>query len=58
VPDAFRTGHEAHFAEVTRRFLEYLKEPAAMPRSLKANMLAKYFVTTSGTELSRQGGKP
>jgi predicted dehydrogenase len=58
VPDAFRTGHEAHFAEVTRRFLEYLKDPAAMPRFEKANMLAKYFVTTSGTELSRQGGKP
>jgi len=58
VPDAFRTGHEAHFAEVTRRFLEYLKDPAAMPRFEKANMLAKYLVTTSGTELSRQGGKP
>ena len=58
VPDAFRTGHEAHFAEVTRRFLEYLKDPGSMPRFEHANMLAKYFVTTSGTELSRQGGKP
>ena len=58
VPEALRTGHEAHFAEVTRRFLEYLKDPASVPRSLKASMLAKYFVTTSGTELSRQGGKP
>ena len=27
VPDALRTGHEAHFAEVTSRFLEYLKAP-------------------------------
>ena len=58
VPDAYRTGHEAHFAQVTQRFLEYLKDPAAMPPFEKANMLAKYFVTTSGTELSRQGGKP
>ena len=39
-------------------FLEYLKDPAAMPPFEKANMLAKYLVTTSGTELSRQGGKP
>ena len=58
VPDALRTGHEAHFAEVTRRFLEYLNDPGSLPRFEKANMLAKYFVTTSGTELSRQGGKP
>ena len=58
VPDALRTGHEAHFAEVTRRFLEYLKDPGSVPRFEKANMLAKYFVTTSGTEMSRQGGKP
>ena len=58
IPDAYRTGHEAHFAQVTERFLEYLKDPAAMPRFEKANMLAKYFVTTSGTELSRQGGNP
>lgn len=58
VPDAYRTGHEAHFAQVTQRFLDYLKDPAAMPRIEKANMLAKYFVTTSGTELSRQGDNP
>jgi predicted dehydrogenase len=58
VPDAFRTGHEAHFAEVTRRFLEYLKDPAQVPGFETANMLAKYSVTTRGTELSRQGGRP
>jgi len=29
-----------------------------MPAFEKANMLAKYFVTTSGTQLSLQGGKP
>ena len=54
IPDAFRTGHEAHFAEVTSRFLEYLKSPAAMPAWEKANMLAKYAVTTRGTALSRK----
>jgi predicted dehydrogenase len=53
VPDRFRTMHEAHFAEVTTRFLGYLKDPKSLPRWEKANMLAKYYVTTAGTELSR-----
>jgi len=54
VPDRFRTSHEAHFAEVTTRFLGYLKDPKSLPRWEKANMLAKYYVTTSATELSRK----
>jgi predicted dehydrogenase len=58
VPDALRTGHEAHFAEVTGRFLEYLKAPGSMPPWEKANMLAKYAVTTRGTALSRKEGRP
>jgi predicted dehydrogenase len=52
VPDKFRDGHEAHFAEVARRFLEYLKNPQAMPVWEKPNMLAKYYTTTKGLELS------
>jgi predicted dehydrogenase len=58
VPDGFRTGHEAHFAEVTSRFLEYLKAPGSVPGWEKANMLAKYAVTTRGTELSRKAARP
>ena len=54
VPDRYRTSHEAHFAEVTARFLGYLKDPKTMPRWEKANMLAKYYVTTRATELSRE----
>jgi predicted dehydrogenase len=54
VPDRYRTSHEAHFAEVTERFLGYLEDPKTLPRWEKANMLAKYYVTTRGTELSRQ----
>jgi predicted dehydrogenase len=52
VPDKFRDGHEAHFAEVTRRFLEYLRNPSAMPSWEKPNLLAKYYTTTKGLELS------
>jgi predicted dehydrogenase len=53
VPDRYRVGHEPHFAEVTERFLGYLKAPAALPKWEKANMLAKYWVTTKAVELSR-----
>jgi predicted dehydrogenase len=54
VPDRYRVGHEAHFAEVTERFLAYLKDPAALPQWEAANMLAKYRVTTEAVELSRR----
>ena len=50
IPDRFRVGHEAHFAEVTRQFFEYLREPSLMPSWEIPNMLAKYFVTTRGVE--------
>ena len=53
IPDRYRVGHEAHFAEVTGRFLGYLKDPASLPKWEKANMLAKYWVTTQAVELSR-----
>jgi predicted dehydrogenase len=55
VPDRFRVGHEAHFGEVTARFLEYMKSPQALPAWEKANMRAKYAITTQGVELSRKG---
>lgn len=54
VPATYRTGHEAHFAEVTRQFLAYLGNPAAVPVWETPNMLAKYHVTTEGVALSRR----
>jgi predicted dehydrogenase len=58
IPDRYRVGHEAHFAQVTARFLDYLKDPRTVPAWEKANMRAKYEVTTGGVELSqgREGG--
>lgn len=53
-PDKYRVGHEAHFAQVTNRFLSYLKDPRSVPVWEKPNMLAKYYVTTRGFELSKQ----
>jgi predicted dehydrogenase len=48
IPDNLRSGHEAHFAEVTRLFLDYLQDPKFLPLWEKPNMLAKYWVTTQG----------
>ena len=53
-PDRYRLGHEYHFAEVTSRFLELLQNPANMPAWERPNMLAKYYITTRGTDLSRE----
>jgi predicted dehydrogenase len=53
IPETFRVGHEAHFAEVTRSFLGYLRDRASLPAWERPNMLAKYYVTTTGTEMSR-----
>ena len=46
--------HEAHFAEVTERFLAYLKDPASIASWESANQLAKYRITTEAFELSRR----
>jgi predicted dehydrogenase len=53
IPDLYRVGHEPHFAEVTGRFLGYVRDPASLPKWEKANMLAKYWVTTQAVEMSR-----
>jgi hypothetical protein len=54
IPDTLREGHEAHFAQVTRNFLEYLRNRRMLPAWERPNMAAKYYVTTTGTELSRK----
>jgi predicted dehydrogenase len=56
IPDALRVGHEEHFGQVMRQFLGYLDNPASLPAWEKANMLAKYHVTTHGVHLARAGG--
>jgi predicted dehydrogenase len=55
IPDALRVGHEAHFAQVTETFLRYMRDRRMLPSWERSNMLAKYYVTTKGTELSREG---
>jgi predicted dehydrogenase len=54
MPAALRVGHEAHFAQVTENFLKYLRDRKALPAWERPNMVAKYYVTTTGAELSRK----
>jgi predicted dehydrogenase len=53
IPDQYRVGHEAHFSQVAKQFFEYLKRPETFPAWENPNMLAKYYVSTKGVELSR-----
>lgn len=50
VPDRFRVGHEAHFAQVANRFFEYVREPRSMPAWERPGMIAKYLVSTQGVD--------
>lgn len=52
IPDKYKVGHEAHFAQVTKNFLEYLKNKN-MPDWEVPNMIAKYYTTTRGLEMAR-----
>lgn len=53
VPDKLRLGHDAHFIELTGRFLGYVQRPESFPQWEQLNMLAKYFVCTEGVARSR-----
>lgn len=52
IPESYSVGHEAHFAQVTEKYLQYLTQ-GKLPAWEVPNMLAKYYVTTKAYELSR-----
>ena len=47
IPDKYKVGHEAHFAQVTEKYLGYLKE-GKLPGWEVPNMIVKYYTTTEG----------
>ncbi|MHC4396343.1 MAG: putative oxidoreductase C-terminal domain-containing protein [Planctomycetota bacterium] len=53
IPDKYRIGHEAHFGQVTERYMKFLVE-GKMPRWEVPNMKAKYQTTTSALALARE----
>jgi predicted dehydrogenase len=52
IPDKFKLGHEAHFAQVMERYLQYLVD-GELPEWELRNMLTKYYVTMQGYQMSR-----
>jgi predicted dehydrogenase len=54
VPAEYHNGHEAHFGQVTERFLQYLTA-GKLPDWEVPNMLAKYYTTTRALEMAKQG---
>jgi len=49
IPESLKQGHEAHFAEVTKKYLGFLKE-GNMPEWEVPNMIAKYYTTTQALQ--------
>lgn len=54
IPEEYKEGHEAHFARVTEKYLEFLKD-GSMPDWEVPNMIAKYYTTTAALELAKEG---
>jgi predicted dehydrogenase len=52
VPDEYRVGHEAHFAQVTEQYFRYLVEGRVPPEEVQS-LLTKYAITTKAWEMSR-----
>jgi len=53
IPEKYKEGHEAHFARVTEKFLQYVKQ-GKLPSWEVPNMIAKYYTTTAALELALQ----
>jgi predicted dehydrogenase len=56
IPDALRTGHDAHFHELTKGFLVRIEQGAPLTETERANLLAKYYVTTAATAAEGDAG--
>lgn len=51
IPESYRVGHEAHFGQVTEKFLKYLTD-GKFPDWEVPNMIAKYYITTKAYEMA------
>lgn len=51
IPEKYKVGHEAHFAEVAKKYFGYLKD-GKLPDWEKAALLSKYYTTTKALEFA------
>ncbi|MDR2074337.1 MAG: hypothetical protein LBP36_03130, partial [Oscillospiraceae bacterium] len=52
IPEKYRNGHEAHFGQVTERYLQYLTD-GKLPEWETPNMIAKYYTTTQALKMAK-----
>ncbi len=52
IPDQYKVGHEAHFAQVTEKYLSYLIA-GKLPEWEVPNMITKYYTTTEALKIAR-----
>ena len=52
VPQKYHVGHEAHFGQVTERYLQYLVD-GKLPDWEVPNMIAKYYTLTKALEVAK-----
>jgi len=53
IPEKYRVGHEAHFGQVTQKYLRYLKW-GRLPEWEVPNMIVKYYTTTEALRMARE----
>jgi len=51
IPSKYKLGHEAHFAQVTQKYLRFLVD-GKLPAWEVPNMIAKYYTTTSALKMA------
>jgi len=52
IPEKYDQGHESHFAEVMKCYLQYLKD-GRLPVWEEPDMIAKYYTTTKALEIAQ-----
>jgi predicted dehydrogenase len=55
IPAKYKVGHEAHFGQVTEKFLKFLKDQK-MPEWEVPNMIVKYYITTEALRMAKEKG--
>ena len=51
IPEKYKVGHEAHFAQVTEKFLQYLVD-GKLPDWEVPDMIVKYYTTTQALKMA------
>ena len=51
IPQSYKVGHEAHFAQVMQRYLQYLKD-RSLPQWEVPDMIAKYYTATKALQIA------